>query len=162
MIRYALACDGGHEFESWFPSASSYDAQVERGLVACPVCGSGRVAKQIMRPAVSTASAGARAEPAEAAAMPDAPTPDSAPPQAVALLSEREQAVRHMLRALREHVTKTSDYVGPSFAAEARRIHYGETPHRSIYGETDPAEARALAEEGIEVHALPVMPDDRN
>ena len=125
MIRYALACDNGHEFESWFPSGSAYDAQVERGLVAA------------------------------APAIPDAPQP-------VALLSEREQAVRAMLRAMREHVAKTADYVGPGFADEARRMHYGEAEHRSIYGEANAADAKALLDEGIEVHALPIAPDDRN
>lgn len=163
MIRYALACDGGHAFESWFPSAASYDAQVERALVTCPVCQSARVEKQLMRPAIGS-RAPARRDPAEPAPSPvlapAGPPPEILPP--VAMLSEREQAVRSMLRALREHVTKTADYVGPGFASEARRIHYGESPHRSIYGEANPAEAEALAEEGIEVHPLPVMPDDRN
>lgn len=159
MIRYALACDNGHEFESWFPSGSAYDAQVERGLVACPICASARVEKRLMAPSIST-SRPAKAEvvpikDAAAPAIPDAPQP-------VALLSEREQAVRAMLRAMREHVAKTADYVGPGFADEARRMHYGEAEHRSIYGEANAADAKALLDEGIEVHALPMAPDDRN
>jgi hypothetical protein len=80
----------------------------------------------------------------------------------MALLSEREQAVRAMLKAVREHVTRTADYVGDGFAAEARKMHYGEIDHRSIYGEANPAEAKALIEEGIEVHPIPILPDDRN
>lgn len=160
MIRYALACDGGHAFESWFPSAASYDEQVGRALVTCPVCGSSKVEKQLMRPSIGSGAV-ARREPTEPApTSPSAVQPEILPP--VAMLSEREQAVRSMLRSLREHVTKTADYVGPGFASEARRIHYGETPHRSIYGEANMAEAEALAEEGIEVHPLPIMPDDRN
>jgi hypothetical protein len=80
----------------------------------------------------------------------------------MAILSEREQAIRAMLKAVREHVVKTADYVGGDFADEARKMHYGEIEHRSIYGEANPADAKALIEEGIEVHPIPVLPDDRN
>ena len=67
-----------------------------------------------------------------------------------------------MLRAFREHVTKNADDVGARFPEEARKMHYGEVEHRSIYGEASPTEARALIEEGIEVHPLPLIPDERN
>ncbi|MBV9079098.1 MAG: DUF1178 family protein [Methylobacteriaceae bacterium] len=167
MIRYALACTDGHDFESWFPSSASYDMQAERGLVSCPVCGSAKVAKRLMAPAVA-AGRGAAREPAAADGR-ETGTPTAAPgqpivapPQPVALLSEKEQAIRAMLRAVREHVTRTADYVGPTFAEEARRMHYGEIEHRSIYGEASPVEVQALAEEGIEFQPLPVVPDDRN
>lgn len=163
MIRYALACDNGHEFESWFPSGASYDAQAERGLVECPVCGSPKVGKQLMAP--SLGRKGRSLAPASAPEAPPATPADPAVPsvpQPVALISEREQAVRAMLRAVREHVTKSADYVGPTFAEEARKMHYGEAEHRSIYGEASAAQAKALVEEGIEVHALPIVPDDRN
>ncbi|NNM71248.1 DUF1178 family protein [Enterovirga aerilata] len=162
MIRYALACDNGHEFESWFPSSASYDRQAERGLVLCPLCGSAKVAKQLMAPALGRKgnAAGAAAEPAPAPA--NLPVPAAPAPQPVALMSEREQAVRAMLRAVREHVTRNADYVGTAFAEEARKMHYGEIEHRSIYGEANAAEAKALLEEGIEFHPLPIVPDDRN
>jgi hypothetical protein len=155
MIRYALACDNGHEFESWFPSSASYDTQTERGLVTCPLCGSAKVAKQLMTPSLGRKGS-AKAEPErQAAAVPSAPAP-------VAMLSERDQAIRAMLKAVREHVVKTADYVGDGFADEARKMHYGEIEHRSIYGEANPADAKALIEEGIEVHPIPILPDDRN
>lgn len=162
MIRYALACDNGHDFESWFPSASSFDGQAARGLVQCPSCGSARVEKRLMAPAVGGRGGARPAEAASPEAAATSPAPPAGPAQPVAILTEREQAIRAMLRAVREHVTKTADYVGPGFAEEARRMHYGETEHRSIYGEANPVEARALLEEGIEVHPLPAMPDDRN
>lgn len=162
MIRYALACDRGHEFESWFPSSGSYDAQTARGLVECPVCGSTKVEKRLMSPALAKRDGVApKAVVAEPAAQP-APDQTPTPTQPVALLSEREVAIRTMLRAVREHVAKTADYVGPSFADEARKMHTGEIEHRSIYGEASPAEARALVEDGIEIQALPIAPDDRN
>ena len=163
MIRYALACDNGHNFESWFPSSTSYDAQAERGLVACPVCGSAKIEKRLMTPALGASKRAAAAGPVSSD---PAPSPESAPPPAMppqlAIMSEREAAMRSMLRAIREHVVKTADYVGPQFADEARKMHYGEIEHRSIYGEANATEARELIDEGIEVHPLPINPDDRN
>ena len=161
MIRYALACDQAHEFESWFPSAEGYEAQVARGLVACPLCGSGKVEKQIMAPSIGRKERERGAMP-ESGPAPQPQAPEVLAPQPVALLSQKEQAFRAMLKAVREHVTKNSDYVGPRFVDEARKMHYGETEHRSIYGEANPVDAAALLEEGIEVHPLPLAPDDRN
>ena len=158
MIRYTLACDAGHAFESWFPSSASYDAQAARGLVTCPACDSARVAKRVMAPAV------ARTDRAKAALpVPAAPSPRAAPsPAAVALVSEPERQMRAMLRALREHVRQNSDHVGERFAHEARRMHYGEAETRSIHGEVTPDDARALLDEGIEIFPLPAAPDDRH
>jgi hypothetical protein len=66
------------------------------------------------------------------------------------------------LRKIRKHLTENADYVGPKFAEEARRIHYNETEKRGIYGEASSDEAKSLAEEGIEFHPLPVLPEDHN
>jgi hypothetical protein len=156
MIRYALACDAGHDFESWFPSASSYDDQAARGLVTCPACGSGRVGKRIMAPSVARADKGLKSAPL----MPPPAAPEA--PRPMALLSEAEREVRTMIRALREHVTANAENVGTRFADEARMIHHGEAEPRSIYGQASPAEARALMEEGVDVAPLPVLPEDRN
>jgi len=156
MIRYTLACDGGHAFESWFPSSESYDEQAARGLVACPLCGSARVAKGMMSPAIArTDRAVARSPAADVAEAPPAPAP--AP-----VFSEPEQRMRALMRAVREHVTSTADDVGRAFPEEARRMHYGESPTRPIYGEASLSEARALVDEGIEVAPLPSAPDDRH
>ena len=78
------------------------------------------------------------------------------------MVSPQEQALRAKLKEVREHLVKSADYVGPKFPEEARKMHYGETEHRSIYGEASPDEAKALHEEGIEFHPLPRLPDDRN
>ncbi|HEV2604430.1 MAG TPA: DUF1178 family protein [Microvirga sp.] len=154
MIKYALACDQAHEFESWFPSSEAYESQRKRGFVTCPICDSPKVEKQIMAPRV------ARTDKGRPAPMPEAPAPE--PAQPVAVLSEKERELRAMLRAIREHVTKTAENVGDRFADEARKMHYGEIEHRSIYGQANPVEARELWEEGIEVRPLPLLPDDRN
>ena len=50
MIRYALVCDKGHGFESWFADSAAFDKQAKRGLVTCPHCGSAKVEKAIMAP----------------------------------------------------------------------------------------------------------------
>jgi hypothetical protein len=152
MIKYALACDQAHEFESWFPSSEAYESQRKRGFVTCPICNSAAVEKQIMAPRI------ARTDRDRAPAKP-APQP---PNQEVAILSEREREMRAMIRTLREHVQQNAENVGGRFADEARKMHYGEIEQRSIYGEANPLDAKALWEEGIEVLPLPILPDDRN
>jgi hypothetical protein len=150
MIRYALACDRDHAFESWFPSAAAYDEQAARGLVSCPSCGSPRVEKRVMAPAI------ARSDKASS------PPPAAEPPEAQVLLSERDRHLRAFLVALREHVTRNAEHVGERFAEEARKIHHGEEGERPIYGEASAEEVRALLEEGIEIAPLPPAPGDRN
>ena len=149
MIRYALNCDQGHEFDSWFQSSSAYDKQIKRGLLACPHCGSAKVDKAIMAPRLS----GTNKEESEI------PAPKKAP---VAMLSPQEQEIRSKLKELRDHLTKNAENVGQKFPDEARKMHYGDIEHRSIYGEASPEEAKDLADEGIEFHPLPILPDDKN
>ncbi|KQT90338.1 DUF1178 family protein [Methylobacterium sp. Leaf466] len=157
MIRYTLACEAGHGFESWFPSSEAYDEQVARGLVTCPLCGSAEVGKGMMAPAI--ARGGRATPPSEVPAAAVPMQPQSGP---VALSAEPDRRLRAMMRAIREHVVKTADDVGDRFPEEARRIHYGEVDSRPIYGEASPQEARDLIEEGIAVAPLPIAPDDRN
>jgi hypothetical protein len=161
MIRYALVCEKGHAFESWFADSAAYDKQVKRKLVTCPQCGSAKVEKAIMAPRLSGAKK--RAAPVEAPAEAPAAAPEQVQEKApVAMISPQEQEFRAKLKELREHLTKNADHVGAKFPEEARKMHYGEIEHRSIYGEASPEEAKALAEEGIEFHPLPILPDERN
>ena len=162
MILYTLICDNKHSFESWFANSAAYDKQVARGLVSCPVCNSGKVEKAIMAP--SLGRTGKRTAVPAAAPEPDT-TPAEAPAEIkapVAMMSPQEREFRTKLKELRNHLTKNADYVGGQFPEEARKMHYGETEHRSIYGEASPDDAKALHEEGIEFHPLPVLPDERN
>ena len=156
MIKYALICEQGHDFESWFQDSAAYDKQAKRKLVACPVCGSSKVDKAIMAPRLSGARKRGQAPELPA---PVTPAPDKAP---VAMISPQEQEFRAKLKELREHLTKNADDVGQKFPEEARKMHYGEIKHRSIYGVASPEEAKDLVEEGIEFHPLPILPDDRN
>lgn len=156
MILYALHCERGHAFESWFQSSSAYDSQVKRKLVTCPACGSAKVEKAIMAPQIVSKKGRASAEPV-AAAPAEAAAPSSTP-----LLMAQEHELRAKLKELREHIVKNADNVGERFPNEARKMHYGDIEHRPIYGEASPDEARALIEEGVEVTPLPVLPGDRN
>jgi hypothetical protein len=159
MIRYALACDKRHEFEIWFKNSADYDRQRKRGLVTCPACGSGKVEKTIMAPALGRSSkvisASLPVEPTAPPVNPDAKAP-------VAMMSPQESELRSKLKELREHLIKNADNVGGKFPEEARKMHYGEIEHRSIYGEASPQDAKELYDEGIEFHPLPILPDDRN
>jgi hypothetical protein len=157
MIHYALHCEHGHDFDSWFQNSASYDKQAKRALIACPICGSVKVEKAIMAPRLNRAEAAAPNVP------PTAPVPPGPPAKApVAMMSPPERELRKKLKELRDHVTKNADYVGPRFPEQARKIHYGETEHRSIYGEASPDEAKELHDEGIEFHPLPILPDEYN
>jgi hypothetical protein len=157
MIRYALICDNKHSFESWFADSAAYDKQAKRGLVTCPQCGSAEVEKAIMAPQLANTKK--RRKPAASAENLPAASPDNAP---VAMLSPHEKELRQKLKDIRDHLTKNSEHVGPKFSEEARKMHYGEIEHRSIYGEASPEQAKELAEEGVEFHPLPVLPDERN
>jgi hypothetical protein len=147
VIRYALSCEHGHAFESWFRDAAAYDEQVAAGFLACPACGSERVEKAIMAPHV--AQKADRDRPAARAAAEERP---------VSLVSPEDAELRAKVKALREHLTANADYVGPGFAEEARRIHYGEIEERGIRGQASREAADSLREEGIEVFSLPVPP----
>lgn len=140
MIRYALQCEKDHEFDGWFPSSDGFDAQVAAGDVLCPHCGSPNVRKALMAPSLGRGTK-------KGLKIPDSPAP-----------ADMAQKMSMMMLALKKHVEENCDYVGDQFAEEARRIHYGETEHRDIYGEATPDEARELIEEGVEVAPLPVVP----
>ena len=142
MIRYALSCAESHQFESWFKSADAFDELRSSRLVSCPVCGSNDVTKSLMAPGV--AAKGNKATEATQA-MSSGPDPK----------------VMQAIRELREHVEKTSDYVGAKFAEEARAMHLGEKPERSIYGEVRPEEAKALRDDGIPAVPLPFTPKQK-
>lgn len=141
MIRFSLLCEREHQFEAWFRSNDDFDAQKKRGLVDCPSCGSHKVQKALMAPAVST----------------------SRKQEKVALaVGDQQRKMIAQLKALSEKVRENSEYVGEKFAEEARKIHFGETDARGIYGEATLDEAKGLAEDGVEFMPLPIFPDDRN
>jgi hypothetical protein len=145
MIRYSLRCAASHDFDSWFRSSEAFDALQAAGHIACPICGGADVQKSLMAPAVRPARSAVAAS-----AEPAVPTSGA--------LSKPQSAVEQAFAEMRKQVEANSEYVGLNFAAEARRIHDGATPARSIYGEAKPEEARQLIEDGVPVAPLPFMP----
>jgi hypothetical protein len=141
VIRFSLVCEQAHEFEAWFRNNDDFDKQARRGLVECPNCGSTKVHKALMAPAVSTA----RKQEKIALAM-----------------GEAQKQAMAQLKALSEKLRENADYVGDKFADEARKIHFGEADPRGIYGEATPEEVRGLAEDGVDFMPIPVFPEDRN
>jgi hypothetical protein len=139
MIKYALACEHGHDFEGWFSNSGDFDDQQGRGLLSCPVCDSAAVSKQIMAPRV----AGTKRT-----------TPDLSP-KAHAMMMETFGKVR-------KHVEENFDYVGDTFAKEARAIHDGTSEQRGIYGEATPTEVKALVADGVPVAPLPPEPPKKS
>jgi len=144
MILYDLRCKDGHQFEAWFRDSAAYDKQRKANAVLCPLCGSKKVEKALMAPAVAK----------KGSAREEAPVPAPAPSPEHAKLAEAMK----MLRELRQKVEENCDYVGPRFAEEARKIHYREVDPRAIYGEASKEESDALQEEGIEFGTIPWLP----
>lgn len=154
MIKFALACENGHRFDSWFQSGAAYEIQVESGFVGCPVCGTTSVTKALMTPAI-------------AARRRDDPIPAKAPerPQApaqMALLDDKDRELRTMIEGLRQRIFEVAEDVGDRFPEEARKIHDGRIPDRPIHGQASPEEARTLIEEGVGILPIPVLPDEQN
>jgi hypothetical protein len=147
MIHYDLQCEKGHGFDGWFSNSDAFDDQQKRGLVECTVCGSTQVQKQLMAPGIPTKSNKKAEAPVRVASGPVDP---------------RHAQIMQMMREYRKHVETNAEDVGPRFAEEARKIHYKEAEDRGIRGQATPEEARELIEEGIDIHPLPVLPEDGN
>jgi len=142
LIRYSLTCDNAHEFEGWFSESADFDRQVATGFLTCPVCHSAAISKLLMAPSVSTAR-----------------KKDEI--QTLAMDAMRQEALRKLKEAVAA-VKANSEDVGTQFPEEARKIHYGEADARGIIGQATVDEAQALLEEGIEIAAIPVLPEDVN
>lgn len=154
MIKYTLKCSAGHQHETWFANSAAYDALAREGKLQCPVCGTSDVSKALMAPNIP-----ARQNKRETqVAVPDTPQKVTTPAPGGAPQSEAIE----MLRKLRDFVKENSEYVGPKFAEEARKIHHEETEARSIYGEASGDELTELHEDGIEFYPMPVLPEDHN
>ena len=141
MITYSLACENHHKFDAWFRSAEAYDEQHGRGIVTCPVCGSGKVDKALMAPAVARMNS-----------------------EKVSLSTGHpmQSEIREFLRAMRKKVTSEADYVGDRFAEEARKIHFKEADARGIYGEATHDEVAELLDDGVDFLPLPQLPEEAN
>lgn len=138
MIVFDLICDNEHTFEAWFKDSKTFDRQRRKKAVACPVCESSKVEKALMAPNISTSRAKDQAVQSQKTVM--------------------AANMRKMLSEVRKTVEENCDYVGPEFAEEARKIHYGEKDPRGIYGEATKEEAEELRSEGVEFDEIPWLP----
>lgn len=142
MIRYSLSCENAHEFEGWFSESADFDRQAASGFLTCPVCNSTAISKLLMAPSVSTAR---KKEETKTLVM------DAARRDAFLKLKEAVAAIK-----------AGAEDVGTQFPEEARKIHYGEADARGIIGQATFDEAQSLLEEGIEIAAIPTLPEDVN
>lgn len=142
MIKFSLRCDNAHDFEAWFRDSGDYETQNRRGLLECPTCGSSHVSKALMAPNVATARK--REE------------------VAVAIGNAAQREIVSKLQAMAREVRKTGEDVGARFPEEARKIHYGESDPRGIYGKASREEVTKLLDEGVEIMPLPDLPEDMN
>jgi hypothetical protein len=140
VITYSLACANQHKFDAWFRSAEAFDDQHAKGIVTCPVCGSPKVDKALMAPALRMNS--------------DKISVSTGHPM--------QSEIREFLRAMRKKVTSEADYVGDKFAEEARKIHFKEADARGIYGEATRDEVAELLDEGVDFLPLPQLPEEAN
>jgi hypothetical protein len=144
MIKYALGCAEGHGFESWFPDSAAYEKQRKRGFIACPECGSTRVDKAVMAPAVV---GGDRAAGETGPAI---------------VVDDRRRTAREFVKRMRREIEANTDDVGARFPQVARAIHLGEEPERAIRGRASLEEAKSLIEDGVAVLPLPMLEDELN
>jgi len=154
MILFNLQCTHGHRFEGWFRNGATYDAQATAGEITCPVCGDNGVQKAPMAPAIAKSG---RSREVEATPVPAEILPAAAPPPSPAEFAQQAEML-HALREIRRQVEQNAEHVGERFAEEARKIHYGETESRAIYGQTSPEQAEQLREEGVEFASIPWVP----
>lgn len=138
VIAYSLRCHRGHEFDGWFRDSAAFDEQCRKGQLSCPSCDSARIEKAIMAPAVAGTKRTMRPKPNQVKQM------------------------QQFATGLRKYVAENADYVGANFAEEARKIHYGESPERPIYGEATHKEAQELVDEGVDIALLPPDLDNAN
>jgi len=162
MIVFDLKCDNAHQFEAWFRSSSAYEEQLHAGFVSCPYCDSANIKKAPMAPNIAAKSNQLKSNqqrediPVSAPVMAPTASTHVASQKPDSKLTELVQETEKMLAKVQEHVQKNCDYVGNNFAEEARKIHYGESKERGIYGESTKEETVELLEEGIDVLPLPV------
>ena len=164
MIKYQLICEMTHEFEGWFQTSTAFDEQNNAGFVTCPVCDSAKIHRALMTPNI--ASPKRRRDPAtveappQISAAPSAQKPVPTSPPKAAMTAAAFGEAMAQLRQLQRKIKAECRDVGTDFAAEARKIHYGDSPAENIYGQSTAEEREQLADEGIDVVAMPWLPPE--
>ena len=137
MIVFNLICsECEYPFEGWFDDTKSFNSQKKRKLINCPKCESSNVSKTLVAPNVSKKS-------------------NSKP-------AKNKKTLASNIKKIRKIVEKNFDYVGDNFFEEAKKIKYGETKDRPIYGEATIEETKELIEEEINITPLPFQSNKKN
>ena len=139
-MKFQLECKNTHAFEGWFRSNDDFEKQQKRGLLECPICGTHEVSKTLMAPSVATGRSKEKI--------------------AVAAGQVAQQQMMAKMMELAKEVKSKADNVGEKFPEEARKIHYGESKARAIYGKATTHEVTELVDEGVDILPLPDVPDD--
>ena len=122
MIIFDLQCDQEHSFEGWFEDLKDLQRQIKKGLVSCPVCGSAQVRRVPSSFGIAKARSGA----------------------------DQEKAAQLLGQSLKRYFVENFEDVGPQFAKEALKIHYGAEEARNIRGVSTAEEEKMLKEEGVD------------
>ena len=145
MIKFSLACEKEHEFEIWFSSNDDFVSQKSKSLIACPFCHSTKVDKTLMSPAITNITSA-----------------DESTNTVLVAPDDKQRKIIEKMRKLRKELLSDAKDVGDKFPEEARKIHYGESEEKGIYGQAGPQEIEELWDEGIPVAPLPDLPEDAN
>lgn len=151
MKVFDLRCEHDHRFEGWFASSEAFSDQLARGLLSCPICGVTDVHRLPSAPHLNLSAVQHSRSSSDHGGQTPAVAKPSAPPEAALV----EQLQAQWLQRVRE-VIRNTENVGEAFAEEARRIHYNEAPERAIRGVASADQVAELADEGIDVVAIPV------
>jgi hypothetical protein len=165
MKVYNLSCSFDHRFEGWFASEDDCLTQQASGMLACPLCNSTAITRMPSAPHIarSNTKEGAWQSSETSALTKVSPTQIQPSQNEVAAVTRADHGQLEakvqaaFLNGMRELMNRSED-VGSGFAEEARKMHYKESPERSIRGQTTADEAESLREEGIEVLSLPAIP----
>jgi len=144
MIKFRLQCDENHLFDSWFQSADAFESLQAASMLNCNSCGSTKITKAVMAPQVRASHGASSGSDSRGSEMHALTVP----------ASPAEAAITELKNKIQQH----SEYVGDNFAAEARAIHDGDAPERSIYGEANSDDAQKLIKDGVPVAPLPFLP----
>lgn len=166
MIRYRLLCDEGHDFDAWFRNSDDFEQQKTHMLISCPLCSSTAIDRGLMAPAIAKAK---YHEEEKVATSTDISTNAQASPKnkedaniPAALPNLQMEHIISLMRDFKKTVIENAVDVGEKFAEEARKIHYGDTDPYGIYGKATTQEVMELAEDGIDILPLPILPEERN
>ena len=137
MIVFNLICSTcEYEFEGWFDNSSAFESQKKRKLINCPNCESSKIKKTLVAPNVGKKSNTKK--------------------------TTNKKTIASNINKIKKIIEDNFDYVGDQFTEEAKKIKYGETEDRPIYGEATIEQTKELIDEDISITPLPFQSSKKN